>query len=268
MDGRVEPGHDDLRSVALRRLDVNQWRQRSFVLHSNEGDNHLRARTAIRPMAFGARCQTNSEALMVRVLCLLLAMILSDMCSALEIHRVAACSGVVLRLRGDFRDGDYARFKSHFRKKTAVIGLDLSSDGGVLEEAVRIANLARQKKLSVYVAEECNSVCAFVFFAASKRYLAQNSKIGVHSVSNSRYIEDLDSMRLTLELARLSAKLGAPESAIGKIVTTRPSNITYLDQGDLSALDTSVGSPFHYQRPENSSGATKEQQQGCSANLR
>jgi hypothetical protein len=94
-----------LRSVALRRLDVNQWRQRSFVLHSNEGDNHLRARTAIRPMAFSARCQTNSEALMVRVLCLLLAMILSDMCSALEIHRVAACSGVVLRLRGDFRDG-------------------------------------------------------------------------------------------------------------------------------------------------------------------
>jgi hypothetical protein len=80
---------------------------------------------------------------MVRVLCLLFAMVSSDMCSALEIRRVAACSGVVLRLRGDFRDGDYARFRSHFRKKTAVIGLDLSSDGGVLEEAVRIANFAQ-----------------------------------------------------------------------------------------------------------------------------
>jgi len=126
------------------------------------------------------------------------------------------------------------------------------------------ANLARQKKLSVYVAEECNSVCAFVFFAAAKRYLAQNSRIGVHSISNSRYIEDLSSMRLTLRLARLSAKLGAPQSAIGKFVTTRPSNITYLDGGDLSALDTSVGNPFHYQRPEKSSGAADEQQQGCS----
>jgi hypothetical protein len=196
---------------------------------------------------------------MVRVLCLLLAMILSDVCSALEIQRVAACSGVVLRLRGDFKDGDYARFKSHFRKKVAVIGLDLSSDGGVLEEGVQIANLARQKKLSVYVAEECSSVCAFVFFAAAKRYLAQNSRIGVHSVSNSRYIEDLGSMRLTLKLARLSAKLGAPESAIGKFVITRPSNITYLDSDDLSALDTSVGNPFHYQLPESSSGAAEEQ---------
>jgi hypothetical protein len=201
------------------------------------------------------------EALMVRVLCFFFAMILSDACSALEIRRIAACSGVVLRLRGDFRGGDYARFKSHFRKKAAVIGLDLSSDGGIVEEAVPIANLARQKRLSVYVAEDCNSVCAFVFFAGAKRYRAQNSRIGVHSVSNSRAIEDQTSIRLTLKLARLSAKLGAPESAIGKFVTTRPSNITYLDGGDLSALDTSVGNPFHYQRPENSSG---EEQAGCS----
>ena len=204
---------------------------------------------------------------MVRVLCwlcLLLAMMLSGTCSALEIRRVAACSGVVLRLRGDFKDGDYARFKSQFRKKDAVIGLDLSSTGGDFEEGVQIANLAHEKKLSVYVAEECNSVCAFVFFAATKRYLAKDSRIGVHSVSDTRDIEDLSSMRLTLKLARLSAKLGVPNSAIGKMVTTRPSNITYLDAADLSGLDTSVGNPFHYQRPEKSSGAPEEQQQGCS----
>jgi hypothetical protein len=195
------------------------------------------------------RLASFSEVLMVRVLCLLLAMILSGTCSALEIRRVAACSGVVLRLRGDFRDGDYARFKSQFRKKVAVIGLDLSSDGGDLEEGVQIANLAREKKLSVYVAEECNSICAFVFFSAAKRYLAHNSRIGVHSMSNSRDIEDLSSMRLTLKVARLSAKLGVPESAIGKLVTTPPSNITYLDGDDLSALGTSVGNPVSLSAP-------------------
>jgi hypothetical protein len=134
--------------------------------------------------------------------------ILSGTCSALEIQRVAACSGVVLRLRGDFKDGDYARFKSHFRKKDVIIGLDLSSDGGDLEDGMRIANLARQKKLSIYVGEECNSICAFVFFAAVRRYLGQNSRIGVHSVTNYRDIEDLSSMRLTLKLARLSLNWG------------------------------------------------------------
>jgi hypothetical protein len=204
---------------------------------------------------------------MVRVLCwlcLLLAMMLSGTCSALEIRRVTVCSGVVLRLRGDIKEGDYARFKSQFRKKDAVIGLDLSSTGGDLEEGVQIATLAHQKKLSVYVSKECSSVCAFVFFAAAKRYLAKDTRIGVHSVSDTRDIEDLSSMRLTLKLARLSAKLGVSNSAIGKMVTTRPSNITYLDAADLSGLDTSVGNPFHYQRPEKSSGAPEEQQQGCS----
>jgi hypothetical protein len=191
-------------------------------------------------------------------------MMLSGTCSALEIQRIAACSGVVLRLRGDFRDGDYARFKSQFRKTDVIIGLDLSSAGGDFEEGVQIANLAHEKKLSVFVAEECISVCAFVFFAATKRYLGPDSRIGVHSISNSREIEDLSSMRLTLKLARLSAKLGVPKSAIGKLVTTRPSNITYLDAADLSGLDTSVGNPFHYQRPEKSRGAAEEQQQSCS----
>jgi hypothetical protein len=189
-------------------------------------------------------------------------MMLSGTCSALEIRRVTVCSGVVLRLRGDIKEGDYARFKSQFRKKDAVIGLDLSSTGGDLEEGVQIATLAHQKKLSVYVSKECSSVCAFVFFAAAKRYLAKDTRIGVHSVSDTRDIEDLSSMRLTLKLARLSAKLGVPNSAIGKMVTTRPSNITYLDAADLSGLDTSVGNPFHYQRPEKSSGAPEEQQQG------
>jgi hypothetical protein len=202
--------------------------------------------------------------LMIRVFCLLCLLLLSGASSALEIRRVAACSGVVLRLRGDFEDGDYARVRSQFRETDVVIGLDLSSDGGVFEEGVLIANLARQKKLSVYIAEECNSICAFVFFSAAKRYRAQDSRIGVHSISNYRYIEDLSSMRLTLKLARLWAKLGVPEAAIGKLVTTRPSNITYLDAADLSGFDTSVGNPYHYQRPEKSGTAAEEQQQGCS----
>jgi hypothetical protein len=207
------------------------------------------------------------EVLMVRVLCLLLGVLSSDTCSALEIQRVAECSGVVLRLRGDFKDGDYARFKSQFGKRDTIVGLDLSSDGGDLEDGMQIATLTRQKKLSVYVADECNSVCAFVFFAAAKRYLAHNSKIGVHSVSNYRAIEDLSSMRLTLKMARLSAKLGTPISVIGKFVTTTPANISYLDGNDLAALDISEGNPFHYLRAEKSSGIVEGRHESCQNEL-
>ena len=199
---------------------------------------------------------------MFKALCLFLIVLLPGTCSALEIRRLPACSGVVLRIRGDFKEGDYSRFKAHFKRKETIVGLDLSSDGGDLEEGLLIANLVHRKKLAVYVSGECDSVCAFVFFSATRRYFGQQSKIGVHSISDYRDIEDPGSVLLTVKLARLSAKLGVPTSAIGKMVITRPRTISYLDQADLSALGTSAEDPFHDRDRSNEAG--QQLQQSCS----
>jgi hypothetical protein len=198
---------------------------------------------------------------MFRVLCLLLAMLLPGTSAALEIRRVATCSGIVLRMRGDIHEGDYARFKSHIKRNELIVGLDLSSDGGDLEEGLQIADLVHRKKLAVYVAGQCNSVCAMIFFSAGKRHFGPQSRIGVHSVSDDRDIEDSGSMLLTVKLARLSAKLGVPNAAIGKMVITRPGTISYLDQADLSALGASAENPFHYRDKSNETG--QQLQQGC-----
>ena len=195
---------------------------------------------------------------MLRGLCLFLAIVLSGTCSALEIRRVVACPGVVLRLRGHIKEGDYLRLTTYFKRKEKIIGFDLSSDGGILEEGLRIADFTRRKKLTVYVADECNSVCADVFFAAVKRYLGAESKIGVHAVSNYRDIEDEGSKLLTIKLARLWAEQGVPDSAIGKMVTTRPEKITYLDRADLSGLDASTGNPFSCETGEHHQNADRD----------
>jgi hypothetical protein len=150
--------------------------------------------------------------------------------------------------------------------REAIVGFDLSSDGGILEEGLRIADFIRRQKLTVYVADECNSVCADVFFGATKRYFGAHSKIGVHAVSNYRDIEDVGSKLLTIKLARLWAERGVPDSAIGKMVTTRPEAITYLDRTDLSGLDASTGNPFAY-KAEKSSEVGQAQQQSCATQL-
>jgi len=199
-----------------------------------------------------------------RIICLLLGVVLPLTCSALEMQRVKTCSGIVLRLRGDIKEGDFSRLKSHFRRQEAIIGFDLSSDGGILEEGLRIADFIHRKKLIIYIADECNSVCADIFFAGAKRYLGDASKIGVHAVSNHRDIEDAESKLLTIKLARRWAEQGVPDSAIGKMVTTRPDAITYLDRADLSGLDASVGIPF---APQKASKAGEVRQQGCATQL-
>ena len=81
---------------------------------------------------------------MFKLVCLFLALLIPGTCCALEIRRIATYSGIVLRRRGDIQEGDYSRIKSYFRK-AGMVGLDMSSDGGILEEGLRIANLAHDK---------------------------------------------------------------------------------------------------------------------------
>jgi hypothetical protein len=169
---------------------------------------------------------------------------LSGNCAAAEISRVAGCFGDILRVNGDIQEGDYIRFRSHFSAERKVIGVELDSGGGSLDDGFRMARLAHAKGLPTYVSNECDSACAFIFLASRKRYVAHGAKIGVHSVGNVHGTEDAGTIRDTIRLARLSAKLGVPPSTIGRMVTTPPGKIAYLDQKDLSALKVVARDPF------------------------
>jgi hypothetical protein len=165
-------------------------------------------------------------------------------CAGMELSRVTSCAGGdVLKLRGDIEAGDYVKFRSYFGDQRRIAGLDLDSPGGSLYEGFRIATLTRQKRLSTFVSKEY-SASAFIFLVGRKRYAAKEAKIGVHAVGNDYGGEDSGSIRDTIRFARLSAKFGIPSSTIGKMVTTPPGKITFLDQTDLSALKVIVRDPF------------------------
>ncbi len=51
---------------------------------------------------------------------------------AIQIDRVRTDLGMVLRLRGDVKDGDYGRLKSILQDESFV-GVDIRSGGGSLE---------------------------------------------------------------------------------------------------------------------------------------
>jgi hypothetical protein len=175
--------------------------------------------------------------------------------AGMEISRIAGCAGGdVLRLRGDIKAGDYVKFRSYFADQRRIVGLDLDSPGGSLPEGFRIAILTRQKRLSTYVAKECDSACAFVFLMGRKRYVSKEAKIGVHAVGNDDGSEDRGAIRDTIQFARLFAKLGIPSSTIGKMVATPPRKITYLDQADLTSLKVITRDPFARDPADGSAG--------------
>jgi hypothetical protein len=163
--------------------------------------------------------------------------------SAFKIKRVSTDSGVVLKLRGAVSAGDYHRLKE-ILESGSVVGLEIRSGGGSLEEGLDIARVVRDKSLVVYASSECDSACALIFFAATERYIGRRCKIGVHSVSNERGKEDGDSVRTTVQMSRLLVGLGVPHSVIGKLVATPPTRITYLDNRELVELNVRRTNPF------------------------
>ena len=173
---------------------------------------------------------------------LLLAALLQP-AGAVQIRRVVTDVGAVLRLRGEVTAKDYGRLKD-LLQNSAVIGLEIRSGGGSLEAGIDIARVVRERRLAVYVSRECDSVCAFIFFAAKERFMERGSKIGVHSVSNDRGKEDSETARLTLQLSRLLARAGVPASILGKIVATPATRITFLDRRDLAGLNVHWTNPF------------------------
>jgi hypothetical protein len=179
--------------------------------------------------------------------------------SAFKIKRVETGSGLVLKLLGDVRDGDYGRLKSALQNGS-VVGLEITSGGGSLEDGVDIARVVRDKGLVVYASRECDSACAFIFLAAKERYMDRGCKIGVHSVSNDREREDADSARITIQLSRLLAGLGVPHSIIGKIVATPPAKVTFLDNHDLARLNVHRANPFR--KNDSAASMTRSQEAG------
>jgi hypothetical protein len=63
--------------------------------------------------------------------------------SAFQIRRVVSDWGVVLRLRGDVTAGDYRRLKT-ILQNGSVVGLEIRSGGGSLEEGLDIARVVRE----------------------------------------------------------------------------------------------------------------------------
>src|SRR3954447_12093490 len=173
---------------------------------------------------------------------LLLAALLQP-ADAVQIRRVVTDAGAVLRLRGEVTAKDYGRLKD-LLQDSAVVGFEIRSGGGSLEAGIDIARVVRERRLVVYVSRECDSVCAFIFFAAKERFMGRGSKIGVHSVSNDRGKEDADSARATVRMSRLLVGLGVPHSIIGKIVATPPAKITFLTNRDLAELNVHRTNPF------------------------
>lgn len=97
----------------------------------------------------------------------------------LQDGRVESISGTEIRLIGIITPNVVSQFKRLITDKTSTVSL--SSEGGVTESALEIAEEIQRKQLEIQVLDLCISSCAnYLFVAGAKRTVFPKAVVGWH----------------------------------------------------------------------------------------
>ncbi len=151
---------------------------------------------------------------------------------------------LLLVAEGEIKEGDDKRlhdFVAALPAQAKLFAVGLDSPGGNLREGVYLANSIHSTGLPTIVSSRgmCASACFLMFAAGSTRMASINARIGVHSASSDGE-DNGPAQAVTTLMARQAAEFGVPSSIIGKMVTTPPGDITWLNRQDLAAMNTTI----------------------------
>jgi len=156
--------------------------------------------------------------------------------------RAKTMDGIELHLEGDIQLGDAERLEANFEYAKAsglkVTAISLDSPGGVVVTGATMARSIRSRELRTVVGKNatCASACFMLFAAGKERIASEDARIGVHSAVTPKLGETDSAKSSTIDTARFLAELGVPSIVLGKMVTSKPSEMAWLTKEDLRLM--------------------------------
>lgn len=96
--------------------------------------------------------------------------------------RVAAGPrGRDIRLAGELGEGTAERLRAVLAAHPDATRIHLTSEGGLVEEALAIGDLIAARRLATYVPDYCVSACTLAFVRGTRRHLVANGRLGFHA---------------------------------------------------------------------------------------
>jgi hypothetical protein len=140
--------------------------------------------------------------------------------------------GTELEFSGPITIGTARDFAQALDAAPQVSALHLSSPGGVVTEAGRIAAKATQRGLVTYVSDECSSACTDIFLAGRQRWIGDRAKLGFHRASYAGSVSYMASS-LARDERRYLISLGIPADFAEKAVSRAGAAIWYPTHDEL-----------------------------------
>lgn len=136
-----------------------------------------------------------------------------------------------LELAGGIPFGTFAALKKSLDEHPRVTIIHLNSSGGLVKEAMSIADLIRTRGLKTYTSGDCISACTLAFLAGQERLLGEKGRIGFHSpslVGSNQPNSELNDV-----FSRALKSRGASPVFIFKAITTSPDKLWFPDNAEL-----------------------------------
>ncbi len=154
-----------------------------------------------------------------------------------------------LRMSGDINTGDYERFRVFMQKnldkyKTSHY-IELSSNGGNVVEALKIAGLLRLMYPTINVEQgKCASACFFLFLSGASRYTAASNLIGIHrAYFDPKYFSGLPPLTAKRKQEDLTKAVnvilddnGVPQYLKETMNRTSSNDMYWLSDKDIAAI--------------------------------
>lgn len=145
-----------------------------------------------------------------------------------------------IRLAGDLTEGVAARVAALLATNPRVERLHLTSDGGLVDEAMALGALVARRHLVTYVPDACASACTLVFVHGRARYLAVGGQLGFHAPYELGPGGRMEAVDPDVERAAYLAAGVAPDF-VAQTMTVAPKDIWVPEPTRLRAAGVVTG---------------------------
>ena len=114
-----------------------------------------------------------------------------------------------------------------------VRAIHLTSNGGLVEPALLVANAIQLRRATTYVPSICVSACTFLFLGGEERYLAPGAALGFHQAWRTVADRDNSLVRMNEKIRARFAAREVEASFVQRAITTPSSQLWYPTASEL-----------------------------------
>lgn len=141
-------------------------------------------------------------------------------------------NGTEININGTLTSGTAQKFSALIDKSPNVKLVNLTSNGGRIFEAQKIAEIVKARKLDTSVQEYCESACTLILLSGTSRTADRLAKIGFHQPNFPGWDKEMKDEAIA-ENSREYIAAGVSSQFVKTMMETPPEKMWYPDHDEL-----------------------------------